>query len=249
MFTLGQNRHRFIPMANKSAYAISSDSTLINFHVADSIAFRMNLKIFKSNPFQHLYYNKTMWFPYMESFRDYRSGVSKTISYKGINYKLNPGDHIYGFTTKGSISGFAARNISNFFMSAYSQEMDKSYRSNHSFINLPSKDEKEFCKRNWISMGYALNYAVKDNPFTNGKGFQVGVAYFWDAFHYYMIFVGPFIGETTKDKIEIPIIGIVSLIIWKKLLLGKSGMQIIKSYNNMVNSKYGIPANLEKINY
>jgi hypothetical protein len=242
---------RFVHDLNKSDYIFTKDTNQISFSIADSVVRTIGLKSYKQTALKNDYIDERMFFPYSISFSKYKLTFSNTttFSYNNLNYDFKPKDtvFVYGFTCNYAPSrvGSAARNISRFYMSAYMQQINKDYNQRQSFIKLPTKDLDKFWKRNWISMGYGMSYSLNGNPFASAKGTYVGFAYFWDAFTSFMIVGGPFIGKTTKDKIEIPILGIVINLIYKKYFIGRMGELNVDSYNSIVNSKYGIPNNLE----
>lgn len=85
--------------------------------------------------------------------------------------------------------------FSQMLLSAYMQETDTNYlNQQNNFIYLPLKSNSEFCKRNFINMGYGMSYAAKDNPFYGSKGFAIGFGYIIEVLHYIPIFGGAFFG-------------------------------------------------------
>jgi hypothetical protein len=240
---------RFVPSVGNSDFILTKDENEIKFNIPDTIAKNVGIKLLKEMSNKKLYLGGKFLSAYNVSFTriNLRFAVSTSILYKDSIYRIMPSEdlYIFGFTSTTIEKGKASRNISTFFMSAYLQETNKDYANNMTCMRLYPKDKKEYWKRNWINMGYGISYALKDNPFVSGKGAYIGFAYAWEAFHYFMILGGPFLGRTSKDKIEISLIGVCSLFLWKKYLLGGQFSGIINNYNNIVNSKYKIPNNLD----
>jgi len=254
LLTFGQNKgDRYFQIHDIKKYdcILSTDASMFSFSIADSVVKSVGLRTIKQTALSRQYYDGRMFFPYSITFSKSELKLNKasTFTFNKTNYNFQPTDTVFvcGFSCYyvSSRIGTAAKNISKFYMSAYLQEIDKEYTISNSFVKLPAKDFNEFRKRNWISLGYGRSYSLKNNPFASAKGMQVGLAYLCDAFTTFMIVGGPLIGETTKDKIEFPITGIVFNLILKKFLTGRSSELNVDSYNNIVNSKYGIPTNLE----
>jgi hypothetical protein len=252
--TIGQNkfdRYFQIHDVKKSDIILSKDTSMFSFSIADSVVKSIRSRKIKQTAFSRQYIDGRMFFPYSITFSksELKLDNISTLTYNKKDYNFQPNDTVFvcGFSCYYAPSriGSAAQNISKFYMSAYLQEIDKKYTINNLFVKLPAKDFNEFRKRNWISMGYGKSYSLKNNPFASAKGMHVGLAYLCDAFTTFMIVGGPFIGETTQDKIAIPILGIVFNVILKKFLIGRSSELNVDSYNSIVNSKYGIPSNLE----
>jgi hypothetical protein len=252
LYTFGQYKlDKIVPDLKRSDYIITKDTKQINFSFADSVSKVIGLNVFGQSNYQKIYSDERLFFPYTISFSKYKLDLSSNTSftYNNLDYNFSSKDTVYafGFTCNyiPSRVGYAAQNISKFYLSAYMQDIDKDYKLNHSFVKLPSKDIDRFWRRNWISMGYGMSYSLKDNPFSSAGAVYVGMGYFFDALTTFMIVGGPFIGKTTKDKIEFPILGIALNLLGKKYFVGRMSELNIESYNNIVNSKYGIPNDMK----
>jgi len=241
-----------LPRLKKSNYVTTFDSTQIKYGIADKVTSKFGFSEFNKSGYSKNYkgidgvpvvsittFSK---FQYL-SILDTKLKIDENI----ITLQPDRKVYIYGFTTNINEGNRVNKNYSRLLMSAYLQETNSDYLNNeNNFTSLVVKDKSEFWKRNWINMGYGMSYLAKDNPFMGGKAFAVGSFYLLEALHYIPIFGGPFFGETQEDKIMIPIIGISSLIVWKGLFSGLIiGNRYLKINNNVHNSGYKIPSNLE----
>lgn len=238
-----------VPKPNSSVFLLSRDSSLVRFDIAKNVAEKLGMQKLSENAFSTTYGSKTglfsSYFSYYVS-QPFNPAVDSYIQLHNnkLDVKANTQQYLYGFASATGEGKRVDRNYSRMMMSAYLQEISQEYTNNTIFSSLNKLNKSEFWKRNWINMGYGFRYATKDSPFASGSGFAAGFLYVLETLHYVPIFGGAFIGETTSDKILIPISGIVSLIIWKGIVGG-----ICKKYininNNILNSGYRIPNNFE----
>ncbi len=241
-----------LPRLNKSNYLTTFDSTQINYGIADKVTSKFGFSEYNKLGYSKHYKGidgvPGVGFTTFSKFQ-YLSKLDSKLMIDENIISLQPDKKlfIYGFTTNINEGNRVNKNYSRLLMSAYRQEIDSDYLNYaNNFTSLVVKDKSEFWKRNWINTGYGMSYLAKDNPFMGGKAFAVGFFYLWEALHYIPIFGGPFFGETQEDKIMIPIIGISSLIVWKGLFGGLIiGNRYLKINNNVHNSGYKIPCNLE----
>lgn len=240
-----------IPKSRTSSFNITFNSNDIKTNIIDSVVSKFGFSLIKTDE-RTRYYQAPFVLQEKKliDFTIYEYTAKSTNIYIFDNNRifLNKGEtiHVYGVTSTFFMSNKTLKNYSTFLLSAYHQEADSTYKNkNSNFSTMQFKDKKTFHRRNLISMGYGLSYLDKQNPFAHFSNFEKGFFYLFDAAHYIPILGGAFFGETSDDKIMIPIIGIASLFIWKKVISEKIiGDRFIKIHNEINNSQYKIPNSL-----
>lgn len=236
----------------RSAYYLTLDSSDVRFDLADSVASNMKMSFgVKVGSYKTWQGKKGGGQTYEFSFHHTSLFAHKPLRLKTRvgEYSMEPNQRLYviGYSSRTGESKKVDRNLSRFLLSAYRQELDPVYTGNpDNFLPMPVKSKVEFKKRNWINMGYGVQYLAKDNPFMGSKGLAVGFLYTWEVFHYIPILGGPFFGSTTTDKITIPLIGLASLIFWKGVMNRWLIAQPYLRFNKtIVNSGYRMPHGME----
>lgn len=236
----------------RSAYYLTRDSSEIRYDLADTVAANMQVSFgIKAGSFKTWQGKKGGGQTYEFSFHHTSLLAQKYIRLKtqAGEYGMQPSERLFimGYSSKTRERKKVDRNLSSFLLSAYRQEMDSLYAANSdNFVAMPVKTKTEFKKRNWINMGYGLQYLAKDNPFMGSKGFAVGAFYTIEALHYIPVIGGPFFGQTTSDKIMIPLIGLASLVVWKGLINRWMVAQPYLHFNKtIVESGYRLPKGME----
>ncbi len=236
---------------NTSELDISKDTNMISFQTAEKIALSLDMSLLRKGGHSNTYFRNTGLFegyyagyfaqpvnPANESFIKLRNNT--------IYLKPNEQVYVYGFTSKLGEGKKAARNYSRFLMSAYRQELDSKYSQDlNNFSVLAPIEKSEYWKRNWINMGYGASYLVKDNPFAGSKSLSVATFYIIESLFYIPTFGGPFMGETTGDKIKISLTGVTCLILTKVFFGSTWGNKHIKLNKSIRQSGYKIPNNFE----
>ncbi len=124
-----------------------------------------------------------------------------------------------------------------FLRSAYLEEILPDYRRRtpETFLTLEPKSIQEFWTRNLYSMGYAVEYAAKDNPFSPELISTEVWAYLWDAVTY-VIIGGAVINRSGETALAGLSVGAIGHVLW----IG-SKQAHLDYYNRIVASGYGIP--------
>lgn len=236
----------------KSSYYLTTfDSSLINKNIANTVITKFGFSQFGGNDSLKLYRFRSGANIFITTFsvNQYISKINSDFKIGENIVSLKPNDkiYIYGFKSFLSEGNKVDKNFSKLLMSSYLQEIDKEYfNNNNNFTSFAIKDKRIFWKRNMINMGYGMSYLAKDNHFMGSKKLAVGFFYIWETLHYIPIFGGAFLGKTKQDKIEIPIIGISSLIVWKTLFSGVIlGNRYLKINKKIKDSGYKIPSNIK----
>lgn len=236
----------------QSAYYLTRDSSEVRFDLADTVATNMQVSFgVKAGSYKTWQGKKGGGQTYEFSFQHTSLQATQPITLKtrAGDYQMATNERLFviGYSSRTRESKKVDRNLSRFLLSAYRQEMEPEYAGNsENFVLIPVKTKVEFRKRNWINMGYGLQYLAKDNPFMGSKGLAVGFLYTWEVLHCIPIFGGPFFGPTTTDKITIPLIGLASLIFWKGVMNRWLVAQPYLRFNNtIVNSGYRMPRGME----
>ncbi len=240
-----------VPRINSSSYLLTKDSNQINIRIAEKVAIKLGMQKYHESTYSKSYKRNSGFLGiYTATFiaQPINPEInSHLILHQGkVELKANEQVYFYGFTSVLSESKKADRNYSRLLMSAYQQEMNPNYSKNSdNFSVLIEKDKRTYRNRNWINMGYGMNYLAKNNPFLGSKGFAIGALYVLETLHYIPIFGGAFFGKTQEDKIAIPIIGISSLLIWKGFIVPIMGNKHIKMNRSIIKSGYKIPNSFE----
>ena len=157
----------------------------------------------------------------------------------------SPGQYQVSFTTKAYDSNKLARIYSEFLLSAFKQEyLPETVKQ--LLYPLEHKSFKEFRRRTLINLGWGQSYLHQNNPLMNSGGFT-GLGYVVEGLLYIPLLGGPFLGETTQDKVYISLTGLAGLAILKLLLVPQFMKPFIKRYNSLVNSGYQAPIMLKDI--
>lgn len=155
------------------------------------------------------------------------------------------GKYQVSFTTKAYDSNKLARIYSEFLLSAFKQEyLPETVKQ--PLYPLEHKSFKEFRRRTLINLGWGQSYLHQDNPLVTSGGFT-GLGYVIEGLLYIPLLGGPFLGETTQDKVYISLTGLAGLAILKLLLVPQFMKPFIKRYNSLVNSGYQAPIMLKDI--
>lgn len=188
--------------------------------LADDVAARLGMTPLKRRPDQRCYFHRPGFDPHEYCIRFERgTGVAR-----------------YSVTTSAHV------NVARFFASAYRQEIDPAYRDDPTnFAPLAQKTSREFWRRTFINMGYGAQYVYQDNLLTDRVWVAVAFGYVWDGLHYVPILGGPFLGQTPKDKVLIPLLGIGSLLFWKLAFNGLLIRSHLIEYNSVAASGYKAP--------
>lgn len=240
-----------IPKLSKSTFTTTFDSSTIKVNSVDSVVSKFGFTLLKTEE-RTRFYRAPFVLQELKlvNFTTYKYTAKSNNIYifdkDSISLEKGQTIHVYGFTSTIVLSKKTLKNYSSILLSAYHQETDSSYVLNpNNFSTIQFKDKKTYQKRNLISMGYGLSYLDKNNPLADITNFEKGIFYLFDAVHYIPILGGGFFGETSNDKITIPIIGLVSLFIWKKIISEKFiGNRYILLHDEIKNSPYKIPNNL-----
>jgi hypothetical protein len=141
-------------------------------------------------------------------------------------------------------------NLGKTFTSFYQQAIDSSLvkRKPDNFFRLEPKSADEMYRRTWISPPLGIYYVGKNNPFVEKSDNTAGIigTAFFDALGLFCVVAGPFIGETSKDKVSIPIVGLLSLIGWRLLIPSMENGRELEEYNNIANSRYSLPVEVKR---
>jgi hypothetical protein len=133
-------------------------------------------------------------------------------------------------------------NLEIFLLSAYRQQIDSVYRDTLTDVrDFPAKSMAEFDARNWISAGYATQYAYKDHPFYGSNPLLVGGGYAVDALSLFIMFGGLVTGKTMGDKAAFFVLGAGINVYWKLLLSKPVAATPIRLQNAVLRSGYKIP--------
>lgn len=236
---------------NRSAYIIQLDSCALSQDALNAIGERLKMTFSISQR------NVQTWnsdkrisrkFYYSFSFLNLTAKRPVEIRSSVGDYKLDTGEQVcaYGFTTDLGEGKKVDRNFSSFLLSAYRQHTEPEYNDYaFNFTTLKELSVSEYSKRNWISMGYGLNYLAKDNPFmARNKGTIVGL-YVFEALHYAAIIGGPLLGPTNAEKVLLPITGLVSLVFWKGIVMRHFiAPPAFKMNKRIIDSGYKLPHEL-----
>jgi hypothetical protein len=188
------------PRTGLSAYSVDA---MDNLYSADRSLFdtaalgRIAAKL-KAPPFHTLFHKRPVLSPTYRAYSGLEKycifelrldsvpdGASGRMQYRiGIEGWGGAADRVHGPTR-------------TFLRSAYLEEILPDYlaRAPGAFITLEPKSTREFWTRNLYSMGYALQYAGRDNPFSPELGSSRNWGYVFDAVTYLILFSGLAAGD------------------------------------------------------
>jgi hypothetical protein len=240
----------FFSEDKNSINRLTTDSSEINLETVNIVIQNIQFRTYKQKD-NSFTYKGTIGIArnYYTAFSMYEYIAKKPLSFsfKGDKFTLEEGEKIYLLSITSNINEGKNSNklFSKFLLSAYYQEMGINGPYRDRLVDFPIIDRKEFKRRNWINMGYGMNYLRKNHPFIKGKTAGVVFGYTLEALHFIPILGGPFFGETKKDKITIPLIGLASLLFWKSVVYnGFIGNNYIKQNEIFRQSNYKIPISI-----
>jgi hypothetical protein len=146
-------------------------------------------------------------------------------------------DTAYVYRVVGGEDG----KLSDFLTFAYMYESGKFRYDEARFERSPPKSYREFWKRNLISQGWGAQYVFAENPYVSNGWITIGFGYAWDAFTYFAMLGGPFIGKHTTDKVTIPLVGLAGALAFRVGFNGGVASWDIGIFNRVANSGYPAP--------
>lgn len=236
---------------NRSKYIIKNDSCALKRKVLQKIAERLQMTFSIAQEYSETWKGeKAFARQFYYSFRWVNLTATDSVDLRSPagDYSLKIGDQLclIGFTSNLREGKKVDRNFSTFLLSAYRQETEPEYNNfAYNFSSLKRLSVKEFNKRNWLSMGYGLNYLTKNNPFVARNVGAMSALYIFEALQYAAIIGGPVFGATTSETVLLPVTAILSLAFWKGIVMRYFiAPPIFKMNRRIVDSGYKLPYQL-----